>query len=368
MKKPRHESLGWALRQQQRLSAKLILDANMHRHARKRGRETFILRRRKRTRMKTSVHAVPPYLLAERESSRSKVLNLVLSVRSALSKGRARVKLDFSGTKKIYPGGMLLLVAHLALLLEQFPRRLSAKCVPNSMAAQLLRHFGYADRLHVKRSISQPCHESVLNWRHVSGAKADGTVITQLLEDLRNDTKATIPEGLYEVLTEALTNVSHHAYPSDGQTPESLRKWWIFSRLDNPIEDKDGNLYIAIYDVGVGIQATMRRKLEAKELLLSVAEWGNWLTWPTRLLDQRLLAEAVEGQRSSTGLGFRGNGLPEMRDFVLQTQSGSLSIISGHAQYTCQADALESRSHRCNDHTMGTLILWSIPLKLKEPS
>lgn len=208
-----------------------------------------------------------------------------------------------------------------------------------------------------------------MNWRHVSGSNADGTIITALLNDLRGDTKAVIPEGLYEVLTEALTNVSHHAYPGDYDLPESMRKWWIFSRLENPLEEEEGNLYIGIYDVGVGIQMTMRQKLQSEERILSVAEdWADWLTWPSRLLDQKLLSAAVEHKRSSTGLSFRGNGLPEMRDFVLQTESGSLSIVSGLAQYTCQAESPGSKTYRCSDGIMGTLILWSIPLKHKESS
>jgi hypothetical protein len=260
------------------------------------------------------------------------------------------------------------LLSNVALMLEFFPGKVSAKCPPKSMAAQLLNHFGYAEKLGVNSASSLPSHKDVVTWRHVSGTNADGVAITKLLSELESDTDASIPVGLYEVLTEALTNVRNHAYPDDIAIPESLRRWWIFSRLDNPTEAKQGNLYIGIYDMGLGIQTTMREKLEKTEALVATAEdWAQWLDWPKKFLEKRLLMEAVEHKRSSTGLAFRGNGLPEMKDFVMQTESGSLSVISGYAQYTCSASS-GGTSYQCDDLTKGTLILWSLPLQRKELS
>jgi hypothetical protein len=357
MKKPNRERVAWEICRQQRDEARTLRLANSFRA--KLGK--------KASRIETAIIAIP-VLHAEKATSRQKIRQVLQSAWTALGKGNTRIKLDFSRTYKIFPGGMLLLLANVALMLEVYPGKVLAKCPPKSMAAQLLRHFGYADKLGVSPMTSQPSHDSVVMWRHVSGTHADGGAITQLLNDLKTDTNATIPEGLYEVLTEALINVRHHAYPKDTDLPEALRRWWIFSRLDNPTPNESGNLYIGVYDVGVGIQTTMRQKLQKTEELLALAEdWSLWGTWPTKHLEKRLLIEAVEHKRSSTGLTFRGNGLPEMKDFVTQTDSGSLSIISGHAQYTCQTSA-GGRGYQCDDHTVGTLILWSIPLKYKESS
>lgn len=356
MKKPNPKRVCWEIERQKRTRIKSLRLANV-----------FGARLGKRivSRIDTAVISIP-VLHAEKASSRQKIRQVLHSAWTALDKGNTKIKLDFSRTHKIFPGGMLLLLANVAMMLDAHPGKVIAKCPPKSMAAQLLRHFGYADRLGVSPATSQPSHDSVVKWRHVSGTHADGGAITKLLSELKTDTNATIPEGLYEVLTEALANVRHHAYPDDIDLPTELRRWWIFSRLDNPSKSEPGNLYIGVYDVGVGIQTTMRQKLQkAEEWLAHAEDWASWFTWPTRQLEKRLLVEAVEHKRSSTGLAFRGNGLPEMKDFVTQTDSGSLSIISGHAQYTCRA-ASGGKGYQCDDHTAGTLILWSIPLTYKE--
>lgn len=356
MKKPNLERVTWEIERQKRADAKSLRLANACRAK---------LGKQHTPRVETAVISIP-VLHAEKASSREKIRQVLLSAWTALDKGNTKIKLDFSRTHKIFPGGMLLLLANVALMLDMYPGKVRAKCPPKSMAAQLLRHFGYADKLGVSPATSQPSHDSVVKWRHVSGTHADGVAITTLLNNLKTDTNATIPEGLYEVLTEALINVRHHAYPDDCALPSDLRRWWIFSRLDNPTSSGPGNLYIGIYDVGVGIQKTMRQKLQkAEELLANAEDWSSWFTWPTKQLEKRLLVEAVEHKRSSTGLAFRGNGLPEMKDFVTQTDSGSLSIISGYAQYTCRA-ASGGKGYQCDDHTLGTLILWSIPLTHKE--
>lgn len=139
----------------------------------------------------------------------------------------------------------------------------------------------------------------------------------------------------------------------------------MFSRYEQPQDDEPGNLYIAVYDVGEGIQNTMRAKLEAGELILDLGEdlvsllGGSW-----KVLDRRLLEKAVDHDRSSTGLANRGKGLPEMRDFIKSTESGWLHIISGNSQYSSNIKT-SSPVMSWPTKILGTLILWSIPLYKK---
>lgn len=212
---------------------------------------------------------------------------------------------------------------------------------------------------------NRPRAESVIGWEYLTGTIADGDSIAKLLDRYRQLTTAEIPDGLYDVLSEALTNVRHHAYPG-GRVPVALRRWWLFARYVEPEGEAPGNLFIGVYDLGVGIQPSLHDKLTAGERAL---EFVKWLTEkfgadarPTRALDRALLATAIEGTRSRTGLSFRGNGLPEMRDFVLSTESGRLLIISGQSQYVCSASSQQSSTMSCQEPILGTLIVWSIPL------
>jgi len=213
-----------------------------------------------------------------------------------------------------------------------------------------------------------PTHESVVNWRYLTGTHAEGEKIANLLKSYQEQTSVAPPEGLYDVLNEALINVRHHAYPKDTLVPEDMRRWWLFARFNEPTDSRPGNLYIAVYDIGTGIQNSLRVKLQADEIVSKVKdELVKWLRLGrTYTLESLLLKRAVEHPRSSTGLPFRGLGLPEMRDFVLQTNTGRLYIISGAAQYSCLPADNVSDCISCNPAFPGTLILWSIPLERKE--
>lgn len=316
-----------------------------------------------------SVIPVPRYLTAERDSHRKEIHQTIRTVSSVLRTPGRKALLDFSRTEKIFPGGMLLLLAHLQLVLEKHPGRITARCPPRSLAAQLMNHFGIADRLGISARNSQPTHDSVINWRYCCGTAADGAKIAEVLQSYRESTCAEIPDGLYDALTEALTNVRHHAYSVDSNIPDNLKQWWLFARYVEPRNGAAGNLYIAVYDVGVGIQTTMRRRLEAGEILLATTDelfgWTQWRT-PHRRLEKHLLLRAIEHSRTSTGKDFRGKGLPEMRDFVLKTKTGRLYIISGAAQYVCSPASTPSMCKANDERTDGTLILWSIPLQYKE--
>lgn len=307
---------------------------------------------------------VPKNLASETEELRSKIQECVFAAMDGLSAGR-RIRLDFTATQKAFPGGMLMLLAYVELLLESFPSRISAVAPRGALITQLLQHFGFASRLNMNCGGARPSHESVVNWQFSTGTQADGEKITSLLDAYRQISGSEIPEGLNDVLAEALTNVRHHAYPAgDEDRPASLRKWWLFSRYTAPTKEKRGSLYIAVYDIGVGIQTSLRKKLKTGEIALDAADslLEALKIGDANFTEQLLLKRAIEQERSSTGLAFRGNGLPEMRNFVMGTDSGRMYITSGRAQYTCIASTKKSEVFGCRTGLAGTLIVWAIPV------
>ncbi|MDP3230732.1 MAG: hypothetical protein Q8N13_22550 [Acidovorax sp.] len=311
---------------------------------------------------------VPNLLIAEKAEQRQQILSVISQIEHRLRSGRHRVKLDFSLVKKIFPGGMLLLLAALSQLADTYSGRISARCPPNSLAAQLLNHFGLAKKLKVNLRLSRPTHNSVLAWSFLTGTQAAGEQVTALLNRYREGTNAAIPEGLFAVLTEGLTNVRQHAYKGLAHIPESWRKWWLFARYEEPKLGADGSLYIAIYDIGEGIPVTMRNKLKRNEIVVDLLDkGGKHLSLSDGvMLDKKLMFEAVEHRRSQTGEGHRGNGLPEMKDFAASNQGGRLHIISGRVQYSIVRGSSEGQVHGHRDELPGTLLLWGLPLMAKE--
>ena len=318
-------------------------------------------------RVHTAVLKVPVHLVAEREEQRAKLRQVIDSAFEILMRGNSRVRFDFSSVAKIFPGGMLLFLAHLELLQLSFPGRVLVRVPPGSIVSQLLQHFGLAEKLGLPPTTVSPSHESVVHWRYLTGTRADGPKITELLNSYRNTVNAEIPEGLYDVLAEAFTNVRQHAFPQGDKTFEDLKRWWLFSRYVAPSGKTAGSLYIGVYDIGVGIQRSMRAKLTSGEIVFDIADevMLAFNAGKNRILEKLLLSRAVDHERSSTGLGNRGLGLPEMKAFVLQTQSGRLYILSGRAQYTCFASQGEGFVSGCETSFPGTLILWSIPVHQK---
>ena len=200
------------------------------------------------------------------------------------------------------------------------------------------------------------------------GTRADGMQVKQLLDQYRDNTEAELPEELFLVLTEGLINVGHHAYPIGCEIEAKHRKWWLFARFIEPVADRAGSIFIAIYDMGVGIPSTLNSKLKAGEMVMNALDKTTELaglsegTW----LDQRLLRTAIENPRTQTGQAPRGKGLPEMREFAASTDGGRLHIVSGQAQYSMYGGKPDGQVQGFDEKFPGTLLLWNLPLKVKE--
>ena len=337
----------------------------MRRHARRLG----LAPSGRQPRPDVAVLPLPPLLMAERDSHRSAILGVLKTLVARLGHTAAQVKLDFSPVKRIYPGGMLMLLAYLEMLTEESPNRIRAACPPGSMAAQLINHFGFGQRLRVPSAGNTPQHHSVINWRFATGRQADGGKIAVHIQSFADMVGSSMPGGLYNALTEAMTNVRHHAYPDSAGIPESLQRWWLFSQCRPPTAAAPGQLYLAFYDIGVGIPASMRTRLETlREQLREgfdalMASLGLNTTGEQ---DGRLLRLAIDEPRTSTGLPFRGKGLPEMKEFAASTLGGRMTIVSGRAQYSYLAGNGAPVLSKCAQPILGTLILWNLPLTWKE--
>jgi hypothetical protein len=55
-----------------------------------------------------------------------------------------------------------------------------------------------------------------------------------------------------------------------------------------------------------------------------------------------------------------------MREFASTTNGGRLHIVSGQAQYTFVAGKIDGHTLGFKEEFPGTLLLWSLPLKMKE--
>ena len=319
-------------------------------------------------RTRTALIRMPHDLIAEQPAQRLAILSCLQSAENALVAG-AKVRLDFSNTRRAFPGGILLLAGVCHSLCSRFPGRLIATVRTGTQIERSLNVVGLAKQLRLPAC--QPPESDALNenpWDFISGTNADGALVDGLLSKYRSHGYEGPDSGLYDVVTEALTNVRQHAY-KDSHIEPALHKWWMLAKQEPHADNSGGDLYIAIYDIGVGIQASLREKLRTGEQLLELGDeimQKLRLSGSRRVLDRLLLSRAVEHRRSRTGATFRGYGLLEMRDYVLKTKNGRLYIVSGNSQHSTLASTQRSSCISCDSPLLGTLILWSIPLTKQE--
>lgn len=154
-------------------------------------------------------------------------------------------------------------------------------------------------------------------------------------------------------LDEAITNVTHHAYPEGHGFTEGDRVWYLTGSFNTD----ERQIKIVFYDQGIGIPAS----------LPASTVWESVLTFlkPLPLVDQRrdatMIKAAVEMHRTSTGESDRGKGLQDLLEFVRQRGDGYLSIFSarGLYKYSMEGGKEAIKTEHFKNPIVGTLIIWS---------
>lgn len=167
-------------------------------------------------------------------------------------------------------------------------------------------------------------------------------------------TKWTI---LHSGISEAVTNVTHHAYPSDDSVVND-KSWYLtgsFNRITNEMK-------IAFYDQGIGIPNSLPTSTVWEK---AVAYFGSLnIPLADRKLDEVLLKAAMSIDRTSTGKSDRGKGLQDLVEFIKERGEGYISVISYKGLYKFQIkNGLESvKTASFGMPLCGTLIIWSVTL------
>lgn len=281
-----------------------------------------------------------------REDQRLDLTLCLKRVDDALLEGHS-VRLDFRTIEELHPCGTLVFLANFDRWTDLFPGRLFGTYPQDQVIEQLLQHVNVMSRLNMeeRREIN---HERVRFWHYKSGATVDAESYANLATTVRDN--IAHPESMLfaDCLNEAVANSVGHAYDFETAAlpPESHRKWWVLSSL------REDYVFVAIYDMGVTIPASLRRK----------PEWADYLK-RRKYKDARLIDAAVTSRRTSTKLPHRGKGLPEMLEFSQNLASGSLSIASGRGAYIYDAGEGTERRRPLECPMPGTLVLWQIPFR-----
>lgn len=162
---------------------------------------------------------------------------------------------------------------------------------------------------------------------------------------------------LHAGLTEAITNVSHHAYP-DNRGFSILEKNWY---LTGSFNKQKNQLKIVFYDQGIGIPKTLPSSHVWEHVL---EKFADILTIGEGTRDSTMLKAAVEYSRTRTGENDRGKGLSDLLTFIRQRGQGYLSILSlkGLYKFTVNGQGEKIKTESFVNPINGTLIIWCVTL------
>jgi hypothetical protein len=198
--------------------------------------------------------------------------------------------------------------------------------------------------------------------RYVRGKCGDSDEAKAKKKELKNEIVNLVGENvdkwtiLHSGLTEAVTNVTHHAYPNEKSCEE--KSWYLTGSFNKQTKE----MKIAFYDQGIGIP----NSLPASEIWEKVLSYFSKLKLPKAEQSKhaKLLEAAVSIDRTSTGENDRGKGLQDLLEFIRERKEGYLSILSYHGLYKCW---IENGNEFSKTVSMarplnGTLIIWNVKL------
>ncbi|MCL2912806.1 hypothetical protein L2725_03235 [Shewanella corallii] len=157
---------------------------------------------------------------------------------------------------------------------------------------------------------------------------------------------------LFQALSEAITNVTHHAYPKE--IIKARKHWYMTASFC----EQSRKLKVAFYDQGIGIPSSLPKSKFWESAKGYIAKMGLINDHPS------LIAAAVEMGRTSTNSGNRGKGLQDLLEFIRQYGNGYLSIMSqrGHYRFSCIERQEKIQKNSLDFPIMGTLIIWSVTI------
>ncbi|HUW25962.1 MAG TPA: hypothetical protein VMW07_05485 [Gallionella sp.] len=271
---------------------------------------------------------------------------------------------NFNRLKKISTSAALVLTAELSKWDDATRQRL--RPMTDNWDADILKKFidlGFFDLFKTPPNISSNNSPSTLPRsdlvRYIKGRCGEAKKTRELKDELIKIVGDPIDKWMFlrGGLDEAITNVSHHAYPDNGMISENNKNWYLTGSYNGSSKE----LKIVFYDQGIGIP----KSLPASKIWERALEVLSLFPAGERKLDEVLLKAAVELDRTSTNKSDRGKGLQDMLEFIRQRREGYLSILSSRGLYKLSVSNGKElvKSEHFDDPISGTLIIWSATLQ-----
>ncbi|MPW31531.1 hypothetical protein F9L16_21380 [Agarivorans sp. B2Z047] len=305
--------------------------------------------------------------------------------------GYENVILDFSKTEHITAAAMLLIYAALDSNLRKDGITNKVKWSMKPRVNTFIRRSGLYSLLVKGFSKFNPDSDKAI--------PVIGGVSNETAEDVldyiskcyyKGDMDPNVEFRYGDAVSETINNVARHAYPNN---KASEKKWWLLCEVVNE------QLFLAIYDLGVGVPSTILEKqwfwgsfesLYPKEYREIISELkkknvisddskipGIQLMAKGKLEDSQMIALSMKGDVSGTKIAKHGQGSKSIKALVCSSRNGVLWFYSKKGLYKLKSkealkdsdcgnideSKVEPTLHKLPKEIPGTLIQWNISIK-----
>ena len=282
-------------------------------------------------------------------------INFIEEIQKILE-NKERILLDFNNTKNITAAAMLRLQAEVSTWQRYYSRRLVQTRSGTAVATvrSMLKDSGFLSEYDDPEST--PHREKTLTMRTGTNAKGHLNSITNTMNECFYSGELSNEEqsDLYRSISEAMLNVSQHAYNTGSDLENKIgKRWWIYA------QQFANQLYIAFFDRGVGIPETLPRhgQWERIRSLGKVVGLDD---------DAAMIQAAMEFGRSQAQKKGRGLGLQDVLKFATESPEGVLWIFSRRGLYKYENNRKNSILMDYPKSIGGTLIQWQVSLSKRQ--
>ncbi|NVZ88117.1 hypothetical protein HX813_07840 [Pseudomonas yamanorum] len=200
------------------------------------------------------------------------------------------------------------------------------------------------------------------------GGEMSDDIVDFIQNRIYADMSADTEHAYGDAVSETINNVGWHAYP---KSKDSEKKWWLICHTNGK------QLYLAIYDTGVGIPKTVIERRwffeafkfsypqEFQDLMAENPGKSSHLLSaiaPAQISDAELIGMSMRGDVSGTKVDKRGQGSKSILKLVEDTSGGLLWVFSNNGVYKFDQAVKKPNMYALPMQFPGTLVQWNIEL------
>ncbi|MGE0108164.1 MAG: hypothetical protein AB7S81_00125 [Bdellovibrionales bacterium] len=316
------------------------------------------LSRRKSRHIPIKIITVPSVICLDH--NQAETIDFINGLHFYLQNKGTKIRLDFSELKSISPAAALMLASVLYCWSKKSHQQITLhdQTQWDPMMRHLLNDMGLFDLMNVKNppSYSEKAEPTKEFLRFCSGNNVDASPYGPFREKIV-ETFGPISDmkKLYKAISEAMTNSFQHAYPLQ-KHKLGFGCWWMFGAYDWTTKE----LTISFCDLGIGIPKALPRKYSLEYL----RELLSMVRMPVND-DAKMIKAAMEIKRTQTKKGYRGKGMPGMKEIINANPSSCMRVYSSGGMYE-YAHSTEEKIQGLKGVLPGTIIEWRFLLSAVE--